>query len=471
MTRPVTTTAAPAADDDVSVPANPPTSAYRYLVLFLLTGVYTFNFLDRQIMGILAPAIQAEFALSDSQLGFLSGIAFAILYTTLGIPIARLADRHNRVTIIAVSLAVWSGFTALCGLAANFWQLAAARIGVGIGEAGGTPPAHALISDYFPKEARAGALAIYSMGIPIGITIAYLGGGWIVQNFDWRTAFLGLGIPGVLLAVILRLIVREPERGLSDRIAATKKGEPLPAKPTTPDGALFEIGALWRAAGQLLRIPTYANMLTAQTAVSFASYATSAFTVLFFLRSHPDFDKLAVYGWLGVINGTAYVAGVFAGGRFVDKFAAKDKTAYGSVPAWAMILYIPFFIGAIWVGSPVWCLILLWPVHFLVGIHLGPGFALAQTLAPVHMRALSTAIYFFVLNLIALGLGPSITGVLSDLFAGMPNVTADIGLRLAMTTTLVPVIIGIFAFWRVTKTVVRDWEIAAKRHHEPKTAD
>ncbi|MEO0320634.1 MAG: MFS transporter, partial [Pseudomonadota bacterium] len=205
-----------------------PSKGYQYLVLFLLTGVYTFNFLDRQIMGILAPAIKGEFGLSDTQLGLLSGIAFAILYTTLGIPIARLADRHNRVTIIALSLAVWSGFTALCGIAQNFSQLILARIGVGIGEAGGTPPAHALISDYFPKEARAGALAIYSMGIPIGITIAYLGGGWIVQNFDWRTAFLGLGIPGVLLAIILRLVVREPERGLIDRIAAAQSGQPIP---------------------------------------------------------------------------------------------------------------------------------------------------------------------------------------------------------------------------------------------------
>jgi len=437
-----------------------PSKGYQYLVLFLLTGVYTFNFLDRQIMGILAPAIKGEFGLSDTQLGLLSGIAFAILYTTLGIPIARLADRHNRVTIIALSLAVWSGFTALCGIAQNFSQLILARIGVGIGEAGGTPPAHALISDYFPKEARAGALAIYSMGIPIGITIAYQGGGWIVQNFDWRTAFLGLGIPGVLLAIILRLVVREPERGLIDRIAAAKSGQPIPPMTKLPDGPLFNVGDLWRAARQLLRIPTYANMLTAQTAVSFASYATSAFTVLFFLRSHPDFDKLAVYGWLGIINGTAYVAGVFAGGRFVDRFAARDKTAYGSIPALAMVLYIPFFIGAIWVGSPVWCLILLWPVHFLVGIHLGPGFALAQTLAPVNMRALSTAVYFFILNLIALGLGPSVTGFLSDLFAGMAGVSAERGLRLAMTATLVPVIIGIFAFWRVTKTVDHDWKSA-----------
>ncbi|MEO0613245.1 MAG: MFS transporter [Pseudomonadota bacterium] len=437
-----------------------PSKGYQYLVLFLLTGVYTFNFLDRQIMGILAPAIKGEFGLSDTQLGLLSGIAFAILYTTLGIPIARLADRHNRVTIIALSLAVWSGFTALCGIAQNFSQLILARIGVGIGEAGGTPPAHALISDYFPKEARAGALAIYSMGIPIGITIAYLGGGWIVQNFDWRTAFLGLGIPGVLLAIILRMVVREPERGLIDRMAAAKSGEPIPPTTKVPDGPLFNVGDLWRAARQLLRIPTYANMLTAQTAVSFASYATSAFTVLFFLRSHPDFDKLAVYGWLGIINGTAYVAGVFAGGRFVDRFAARDKTAYGSIPALAMVLYIPFFIGAIWVGSPVWCLILLWPVHFLVGIHLGPGFALAQTLAPVNMRALSTAVYFFILNLIALGLGPSVTGFLSDLFAGMAGVSAERGLRLAMTATLVPVIIGIFAFWRVTKTVDHDWKSA-----------
>ena len=439
----------PSASDPVPI-----TPAYRLLVLVLLTGVYTFNFLDRQVMGILAPAIQAEFLLSDGQLGILSGIAFALLYTTVGIPIARLADRHNRVTIIAISLAAWSGFTALCGMAQSFTHLLLARVGVGIGEAGGTPPAHSLISDYFPKEKRAGALSFYSMGIPIGITLAYLGGGWIVQNFDWRTAFLALGLPGIVLAVILRLVVREPARGQMELEGA--------AIPEQKPAGLFDIRDLWQAARKLLKIPTYANMLTAQTAVSFASYATSSFIVVFFIRSHPDFDKLAIYFWLGIINGTAYVAGVFAGGRLVDRYAALNKAAYGSIPALAMIIYIPFFISSIWVGNPVLALVLMWPVHFLIGIHLGPGFALAQTLAPVRMRALSTAVYFLVLNLVALGLGPSLTGLFSDVLSSQMGMSTERALRVAMTLTVIPVIFGILAFRRVTKTVATDWAAAAK---------
>ena len=191
---------APATDKPVSFTDN-----YRKYVLGILLVVYVFNFIDRQILAILLQPIKVDLGLSDTQLGLLSGVAFAVFYATFGIPIARLADRSSRVNIISASLAVWSLMTAVCGLAQNFWQLLAARIGVGIGEAGCSPPSHSLISDYFAPETRATAMSIYSLGIPIGIMIGFLAGGWIVEFFDWRTAFIAVGLPGVLLAVVVRM--------------------------------------------------------------------------------------------------------------------------------------------------------------------------------------------------------------------------------------------------------------------------
>lgn len=449
--------------------------AYRVYVLIILTAVYTFNFLDRQIMGIVAPAVQADLGLSDSQLGILGGIAFAILYTTLGIPIARLSDRYNRVTIISISLATWSAFTALCGAAQNFTQLALARVGVGIGEAGGSPPSHSLISDFYPKEKRAGALAVYALGIPIGITCAYLGGGWVVQNFDWRTAFLALGIPGVLFAILLKATVREPERGgteaggAHDSFKALKITEPVGAfekfikavtsiLPAKAGAATFsELATLWRAAKHLLGIPSYRAIVIGLTAGSFASYATASWIVIFFSRSHPDFSASNVYFWLGAINGTAYVLGVFVGGNLVDRLAIKNKAAYGWVPVAAMALNVPCFLGAMWVNDPVWSLVLWWPSHLLTGFYLGPCFALAQTLAPVSIRALSTAIFFFILNMIALGFGPTFVGVFSDILANSFGMSAELGLRISLSSVIIATLISIGGFVYLAKNLKTDW--------------
>lgn len=449
--------------------------AYRVYVLIILTIVYTFNFLDRQIMGIVAPAVQADLGLSDTQLGVLGGIAFAILYTTLGIPVARLADRYNRVTIISVSLALWSGFTALCGTAQNFTQLALARVGVGIGEAGGSPPSHSLISDFYSKEKRAGALAVYALGIPVGVTLAYLGGGWVLQNFDWRVTFLALGIPGVLFAILLKLTVKEPQRGGTE-IATTEdafKGlritEPVglvekamrgfsAVFPRKMQGSVFnEFASLWRAAKHLLAIPSYRAIVIGLTAGSFASYAIASWIVVFFNRSHPDLATGDVYLWLGVINGTAYVLGVFIGGNLVDRLAVKNKSAYGWVPVAALTLNLPFFLGAMWINDPVWSLVLWWPSHLLTGFYLGPCFALAQTLAPVSIRALSTAIFFFILNMIALGFGPTYVGIMSDILGVGAGLGAEQGLRVALSSVALAGVISVGGFYYLAKKIPADW--------------
>jgi MFS family permease len=199
------------------------TKPYTHYVLGILTVVYVFNFIDRQILAILAQSIKVDLGLSDTQIGALSGIAFGIFYAVLGIPIARLADKYSRVNIISICLGIWSLMTALSGLAGNFWQLLAARIGVGIGEAGGSPPSHSLIADYFPVTGRASALGIYALGIPIGILFGNFAGGWIDQYFGWRNAFMLVGIPGIVLAITLKLTIKEPPRGYSEgRVPDTK---------------------------------------------------------------------------------------------------------------------------------------------------------------------------------------------------------------------------------------------------------
>lgn len=447
--------------------------AYRYYVLILLTAVYTFNFIDRQIVGIISPAIKDDLGLADWRLGILKGFAFAVLYTTLGVPIARLADRINRINIISLSLAAWSAFTALSGVAQNFTQLALARVGVGIGEAGGSPPAHSVISDYFPVEKRAGALAIYALGIPVGITLAYLGGGWLAYNVNWRVAFIAIGLPGVLLAILLKLTVREPERGASD--APGREDAFRAMRVTIPesvtervihfltralpnswaDPTFRELTIFWRAAKHLLSIPTYRGMVIGMTLASFAAYANGAWIVDFFARSFPSYSRVEVTFWLGIINGTAYVSGTFLGGQIVDRFAAKNKAMYGLVPAISLLVNAPFFIGAVWVNDPVLSLVLWVPVHMTVGFYLGPCFALAQTLAPVSIRALSTAIFFFILNMIALGFGPTYVGFASSLLS--PSVGDAVALRISMTTVSLVVIGAVAAFLWTGRQVARDW--------------
>ena len=451
--------------------------AYRLYVLITLTAVYTFNFLDRQIMGIMAEPIKNDMGLSDTQLGVLTGFAFAVLYTTLGIPIARLADRWNRVNIVAISLACWSGFTAVCGVTQNFAQLAMARVGVGIGEAGGSPPSHSLISDFYPKEKRAGALAVYALGIPIGVTLAYFATAYGLSRFGWRTTFIALGIPGVLLAILVKLTIREPTRGATETATTTtadafkglRVAEPvglvekviramtkaLPQK--SGDATFHELASLWRAAKHLLAIPSYRAIVIGLTAGSFASYATAAFIVSFFRRSHPDMALGEVLVSLGFINGTAYVLGVFIGGALVDRLAKKNKAAYGWVPVAALLLNAPFFLGALWVSDPVLSLILWWPSHLLTGFYLGPCFALAQTLAPVSIRALSTAIFFFILNMIALGFGPTFVGALSDILAVSANISGEKSLRIALSSVIIPSMISIGGFYYLAKKLPEDW--------------
>ena len=427
--------------------------SYRTFALILLTIVYGFNFVDRQILGILAPFIQADLGLTNTQLGLLSGLLFAAFYTIVAIPIAWLADRYSRVNILSIALATWSGFTALTGLAGNFMQMGIARMGVGVGEAGGSPPSHSIISDMYPKEERAGALGVYSMGIPFGIMAAYFVTAWIIGPsqgeatvVDWRKIFIFLGVTGVGLAVIVKLVLREPIRG------AMEFG----------DQAEIIKPPFIESLKTLLKIPAWWAMCLGIAFGSFASYALSTFHTKYLIALDPSFDFQHLIILLGIINGTAYAGGAFFGARLADKWGSKDIRAYGWVPAIAISLCLPIGIGSFWVSSIEVNLFLSTLFLLFVGIYLGPSFAIAQTLAPINMRAMSTALFFFVLNMIALGGGPTFAGWLIDVFKENNNDLES--MRYAMTVTFCVFVPSIISFLMVARLLPIDWAAAEKRN-------
>ena len=428
-----------------------PSKNYRAFALVLLTVVYGFNFIDRQIVGILAPFIQEDLGLSNTQLGLLIGFAFALFYTVIAIPIAWLADRYNRVNILSIALATWSGFTALTGMATNFWQIGLARMGVGIGEAGGSPPSHSIISDMYPKEERAGALGVYAMGIPFGIMAAYFATASLMGSggdVDWRRIFIFLGLTGIALAGLVRLTLREPSRGameLDDDVQIAK----LP---------------FMESLRSLLKIPAWWAMCFGIAFGSFVSYASSAFQTKFLIALDPSFDFKTMVILLGIMNGTTYAGGAFFGARLADKWGAKNLRAYGWLPAIAMSVTLPLGVWSYWVQSVEANLILSTIYLLFIGIYLGPSFAIAQTLAPINMRAMSTALFFFILNMVALGGGPTFAGWLIDVYK---ETYSDLdAMRMAMTVTHLVFIPALISFLIVSRILPRDWKLAEKRNQE-----
>lgn len=428
---PAAVAAPPAAAD-----ATASSTRYSYYVLAILTIVYTFNFIDRQIIAIVSPALKEDLGLSDSMLGLLKGLAFAVLYTTLGIPIAWLADRWNRVSIVTISLAVWSFFTAISGFAQNAWQLALARVGVGIGEAGGSPPSHSIIADYFPKEKRARALSLYSLGIPLGQMFAFLAGGWVLEEFGWRNAFFVVGVPGILLAIVLKLTVKEPVRGAQDSHAS-------PASVKFADGVK-----------QLMRIPSMWGLIAGATLASFTGYGVGMWAVDFYRRTYElSYPEITVP--LGLLNGVAYAIGTLAGGYLTDHFGKKDKGAYAWVPAIGMLITIPAGFLSTWAPTSFWAF--FWTAPFLIGLglYLGPTWSLVQTLAPLTLRAFAVAFMFFILNIIALGFAPLWVGGLSDIFAAEYGETT--ALRIAITTLGLSSLAAAGAYYWTSRKLPADW--------------
>lgn len=390
--------------------AAPFTPAYRAYALGLLLAAYVMNFVDRQILTILAGPIAADLGFSDTQLGLLTGPAFALFYTSAGIPIARWADVGVRRSIISLAIFVWSGMTAVSALAQNLTHIALARIGVGIGEAGCSPPAHSLIADLFPVERRASALAIYALGIPIGASLGTLAGGWLGQLYGWRTAFLAVGIPGILLAVLVRTTLREPPR-------APAQGR---------DSALEVLRFM-------LRRRAFVHMASGAALLAFAGYGTAAFTPIFMMRLH-DFDLGMLGTWLGTLGLVAGGLGTYFGGALSDRLARSEPRWYLAMPALASLLSIPFgCFFYLWPDGRE--ALLFWiPWAALGAMYLGPTFATTQSLVRPDMRALAAAILLFIINAVGLGLGPWFVGSLSD--ALEPRFGAD-SIRWASLATVV----------------------------------
>lgn len=394
--------------EQTAAPSSDERPWYRWYVLGVLLLAYVFNFIDRSILGILNEAIKADLGTTDTQMGFLGGAAFAVFYTFVGIPIARLADRGNRRNILAVCVGLWSFMTGVCGLAANYVQLVLARIGVAVGEAGGSPPSHSMISDMFPSHERATALAVYALGIPIGGMIGALAGGWINAAFDWRTAFMVVGFPGLLLAVFIRFGIREPLRGASD--GPPKVDQPSVAAP--PVGEVLRY--LWsRRSFRYLALAAGVN--------GFVGYGVGYWALAFWQRSHGmDTQTLGTWTfWLGF----PAMASTFFGGWFGDRLAQRDVRWYVWLPAIAAVVALPINLFVyLWDDYVVALLVSILP-GLLGSFWLAPTFSLTQGLVALRMRALAASIVLFVLNLIGLGLGPQLTGVLSDVL----RATTDLG--------------------------------------------
>lgn len=388
----------------------------RYYTLAILVLAYACAYLDRSVIGVVLPQLKLEFHLRDSGLGFLSGFAFAIFFVVFGLPMAMWADRGTRRKVIAISIALWSAMTALCGLAGNFVTLAMARFGVGIGEAGLSPPAHSLLSDLFPPKERATALSIYMVGIYLGIFIGLAYGGYLAQHYGWRTTFLVFSLPGLVVAALVMLFVPEPPRGHSDGPGFDDRYRNF--------GEVLQY--LWNTKG--LRYT-----LLSITLCSLVTQAQGAWLPSILMRSHGM--TLAQAGLLlGVAGGIGGAIGTLLGGRLSDYFAQRDTR-------WRLwIVTVAFFIlpfsmlTFLYAQSRVLVAGAVVMSAMLAAIHLGPTGAVTQNLTPLRMRARAVAVTLFLITMVGGGAGPLMVGMLSDYFR--PEFGAN-SLRAALTTLVV----------------------------------
>ncbi len=488
---------------------------YRFYVLAVLILVYMLNFLDRQIIGILAAPLKAEFGLSDSQYGLLGGIAFASVYSTLAIPLAWLADRFSRVWIMTGALAVWSGFTALCGTATGFGQLFLYRMGVGVGEAGGVAPAYSLIADYFPPHQRARALAGFAFGIPLGTAAGTLVGGLLAAEYGWRTAFIVVGVLGVILAPVMRLTIRDPKRGGADAPRAVDAGVAADAAPAARGSsrvgrvaglammglgaglialaAAIHFGGLtladWRVLGfaGLLSLVIGISLLIAQVTAS-AVFPKKSFWLLAFGAASSSVCGYGVAGWLPLFfmrsfdltlkqvswyySGIALIGGVLGiwlGGMIADRLARRGKGAYPLVPAVAFLISAPCFILAMnsdWLiaqlipggGTQVQALTVAFLIFLIpTGLNLawlGPITASVQHLVPAPMRSTASALFLLVNNLLGIAVGFYYFGAVSDLLA--PRFGEE-SLRWAIYTGMGFYLLAAVLLIGASRTLKRDW--------------
>lgn len=430
--------AAPSTTTDAAVPAAPRDVPVEgaWVALAMLCFIYVLNFLDRQLLSILAKPIQDTLNVTDSQLGLIGGLYFAIFYCFISIPVGWLADRTNRIGVLSIACALWSAATMACGLARTYPELVIARMTVGVGEAGGVPPSYAIISDYFPPHMRGTALGLFNLGPPIGAALGVAFGASIAAAFSWRDAFLVLGAVGLLAAIALITTVREPTRGGLD---------PKAAVPQKKSG-FFETFRMFFSRRALVLAAFGAG------ATQFITYGLGNFTVLFLMREKGmTLEQVAV--WYALIIGVAMSAGIFVSGWVIDRFTRKSKTAYAIVPAISLTLAIPFYIAFVW--APEWQTALL----FLIGptilnyFYLSSVVTLVQQEVRPDQRVMSGALLLLIMNLIGLGFGPTYVGIASDFFrAQFPTNSLQMALY-----TLVPFyFIAIIFFVRLAGVLRRE---------------
>jgi predicted MFS family arabinose efflux permease len=404
------------------------TKRQRSYTLFLLVIVFTSSHVDRQIVAILQEPIKLAFGISDTQLGLLTGVMFAVFYATLGMPMAMWADRRNRRNLITFSISMWSIMTALCGAAVQFWQLLIARIGVGVGEAGSNPPSHSIISDLYQPHERGTAMAIFSLGVNFGVMLGYLIGGWVNEFLDWRWAFVAAGLPGVIIALIVRFTMVEPPRGYSDGIQNKPEAPPF-----------------WTVVNYMRGHTTIRHLIAASTLISFAGYAAIAWVPVYFQRVHA-FTTGESGSILALAIGLGGGLGTFFGGYLADRLAPRNEGWRAWVVCWATVFYVPFAYLSFQAADGSWAAAWFFVPATLGGVYLGTNFAMLQSQLPVEMRAVGAAINLFVLNIIGLGLGPLTVGIISDATAATAGVDS---IRYGLLAMIIVMTWGGLHEWRV----------------------
>ena len=405
------------------VPPGTALTGARRKMLVLLGLVSMFNYIDRTVLSVLQEPIKRELHLSDAQLGLLTGLAFALFYATLSLPIARLADRLNRRNIVAASLATWSGMTALSGLATGFASLVAFRIGVALGEAGSVPASHSIIADYYPPEKRVTALALWGLALPAGIMVGYASGGWIAAALGWRLAFAVIGLAGLALAPFVLLLVKEPARTLGGGAGVTQD--------------IVPIGTALR---ELWQLRTYRFMLAGTTLHAFAQYAMMSWSAPFYMRVH-HMPLADVASWLAVMNGVGGGLGIYLGGRLSDAAGARAPSGRVWVSAVAMLLMATVALAQFLAPTLSVSLACGFVATMLMFFYYGPIVGVPQSIVPPRMRALTSAVTLLIFNLFGLGLGPAVTGALSDHLAAS-SAMHDTSLRYALSLVILFSIAG-----------------------------
>ncbi|WP_157994175.1 spinster family MFS transporter [Peristeroidobacter agariperforans] len=413
--------------------------SYRGYVLALLTLVFVVNFIDRQVLSVLIEPIKRDLQLTDTQLGLLSGLAFALLYVTAGVPVARLADLKSRRNLIAVCMVIWSSMTALCGAATNFAQLLIARMGVAIGEAGCVAPSHSILSDYYRPADRPLALSVYSAGASVGVFLGLLGGGWLAESVGWRSALVLIGLPGIAVALIVLLTLREPTRGMS------LPGHVTCAKPAPKH--------FWSDLGHLLARRTLMFIALAGGLQSMVTYGVATWSPAFFMRVH-GMGASTAGATLAVINGLVAGIGAVVGGAVAARLSRNERRWLLWMPAIAATISTPLYAFAVLSPSSFTSLLLLAPAAFLSMVYVGPALAATHGVAGVTLRATGVALTLFVSNLLGIGGGALLVGVVSDAFAAaQPHVSLRYGL-LAVLLANIPAIIG---YLLAARSVRDDW--------------